>query len=101
VATKDVDTPGATPAPGRNWAGWASLGLGLVAWVSIGVFVVGPWNGFFYVSFLAMLASIVLGLVGLLRARGRARWQAIVGLALSLILTVPFLQTVLFVVATG
>ena len=38
---------------------------------------------------------------GLLRARGRARWQAIVGLALSLILTVPFLQTVLFVVATG
>ena len=47
-----------------------------MAWVSIGVFVVGPWNGFFYVSFLAMLASIVLGLVGLLRARGRARWQA-------------------------
>ncbi len=101
MATNDVGSPGEATVPGRNWAGWTSLGLAALAWLCIVVFVLGPWNAVFYVSFLAMLASIGFGLVGLLTARGRPRWQAILGLVLSLMLTLPFIQTVLFVISAG
>ena len=103
VTTKDGGSPEVTPAPGTNWVGWASLGWALLAWVSIAIFVVGPWNGFIYLSFVAMLAAIVVGMAGFRRGRRRdqIKWPAVLGLALSLILAVPFLQTLLFVFLAG